>query len=596
MVTKMHKYSFIILNEEIELFLTELQGLGIVDITRSEKPIDEKSMEMLATMRKSRALTKDIKTFLAKEHEDLKPIKTDIPKEGLISEIESLFLQRGETFSLIKSLLNDRREAEAWGDFTQEQIDKITDLGYDIHYYAIPEKKFSEELAKEYIIQEINRVNKKVYLVALSPKGESFKFPFIEAKAPSCSISILNERIRECEEMFQEIEGKLLGLEDYLPILNEISAESSENLDLYLATDNAGKEAEERLYILEGFAPVQDADRLEKEFENNRVLFIRDEATMEDNPPIKLKNNWFSRAFEPIGALYVPPKYNEVDMTRFYAPFYMMFFGLCLGDMGYGLVLIALGLIAKIKMPKFSAFAKLIIWLGVGSTIMPILTGTFFGTKVYDLLNMPESISKYFLTDINMFWLALVFGIVQLVIARLLNAYGKIKNEGFPNGLNEIGWAVLLVWVAFWYAGVETGNPIMSKPVSMTLLFSGLILLLFFTKTKGNILKRLVSGIANVTDIPTFLGDILSYIRLFGLGLSGGCLGMVVNSLALQLADIPYAGWLLTIILLLFGHTLVLLLSCIGAFVHPLRLTFVEFYKNSGFEGGGREYRPLKKS
>jgi len=120
-------------------------------------------------------------------------------------------------------------------------------------------------------------------------------------------------------------------------------------------------------------------------------------------------------------------------------------------------------------------------------------------------------------------------------------------------------------------------------------------MILLFTKTKGNIFKRIGSGAASLFDITGVFGDILSYVRLFGLGTAGAILGLVVNNLAMSMAG-SIVGWFFALVLLLIGHTLVLLLSCLGAFVHPLRLTFVEFYKNAGFTGGGRPFRPLTKT
>ena len=125
---------------------------------------------------------------------------------------------------------------------------------------------------------------------------------------------------------------------------------------------------------------------------------------------------------------------------------------------------------------------------------------------------------------------------------------------------------------------------------------AGAGLILLFSSTEGNFIVRLFKGTASFYDITGVFGDMLSYIRLFGLGTSGGILGMVVNSVAINMLDIPYVGWIFTGIMLIFGHLAVLLLSSLGAFVHPMRLTFVEFYKNAGFTGGGRAYKPLKNS
>lgn len=106
----------------------------------------------------------------------------------------------------------------------------------------------------------------------------------------------------------------------------------------------------------------------------------------------------------------------------------------------------------------------------------------------------------------------------------------------------------------------------------------------------------MLKGTFALYDITGIFGDMLSYIRLFGLGTAGGILGMVVNSVAMNMSGIPYIGWFFTGLMLLIGHTAVLLLSSLGAFVHPMRLTFVEFYKNAGFGGGGKAFRPLAKN
>ena len=123
----------------------------------------------------------------------------------------------------------------------------------------------------------------------------------------------------------------------------------------------------------------------------------------------------------------------------------------------------------------------------------------------------------------------------------------------------------------------------------------GLALFLFFSSDAKNPLVRVFKGVTSLYDSTGVFGDVLSYIRLFGLGTTGGILALVINSISMQLSGIPYIGWGLTVLMLIVGHLAVMGLSILGAFVHPVRLTFVEFYKNAEFEGGGREYKPLKK-
>ena len=121
-------------------------------------------------------------------------------------------------------------------------------------------------------------------------------------------------------------------------------------------------------------------------------------------------------------------------------------------------------------------------------------------------------------------------------------------------------------------------------------------MILLFNDPKANLIIRILKGMWQLYDITGLFGDVLSYIRLFALGVSGGILGLVINSIAGEFLGIPYIGWLIWIVFLIIGHTGNILLSGLGSFVHPMRLTFVEFYKNSGWTGGGKEYKPFKKN
>ena len=176
----------------------------------------------------------------------------------------------------------------------------------------------------------------------------------------------------------------------------------------------------------------------------------------------------------------------------------------------------------------------------------------------------------------------------------MLKAIFAFSKRRWDEALTEVGWSMLIVWAACAYAGSQMGTKLLPNVVAQVLVFGGLVLVLFCSKPAKFFLLRPLKGIVSLYDITSIFGDMLSYIRLFGLGTTGGILALVINSIAMTLSGIPYVGWPVTVIFLIFGHLAVMGLSCLGAFVHPVRLTFVEFYKNVGFEGGGRAYRPLK--
>ena len=208
----------------------------------------------------------------------------------------------------------------------------------------------------------------------------------------------------------------------------------------------------------------------------------------------------------------------------------MLFFGFCLGDMGYGLILVIAGIAAAIALPKYKAYGKLIAWLGVGSLIMPLLSGTVFGMKLYDIFPMREK--SLFFSDLKMFWFAIIFGLFQIVFARMIKAVFAFSKRRWDDALSEIGWCMIIIWAACAYAGSQTGSQLLPHIAAQILLFVGLVLVLFCSKPAKFFLLRPIKGIVSLYDITGIFGDMLSYIRLFGLGTTGGILALVINSRA----------------------------------------------------------------
>ena len=595
MITKMSKYTFILLSSELNDFLAQLQEVGIVDITRSTVETDSVSKDMMNLYKRYNQIISKLETF-NKENESIKPADVNLTGEDLVVCAENGFQRISEIKQQLSQLQRDAKEAQPWGEFSAEDLARIDALGYIPHFYALAENKFSEDWANEYPLQIINRVNDKVYFIILSEKSEQFKFRAIETKFPDRSVALINDDIARLSAEMEQLQQILMGIAHKSETLTEDSKKLFSNLDLYFAESASKKEGEGSISILEGFAKTEDDDRLKEYFDKSNVLYLREAAKGEDNPPIKLKSNWFNKLFHPIGGLYMMPTYDELDLTPYFAPFYMLFFGLCLGDMGYGLIMVILGMIVAFAVPKFSGYGKLIAWLGFGSILMPLLSGTVFGLKLPDIFpSMPENIKGLFFSDIKMFWFSIIFGLFQIVFARMLRAIFAFSRKRWDEGLTEVGWSMLIVWAAFAYAGGQMDTKFLPVIADKILSIGGLVLVLFCSSPSKNFLLRPLKGIVSLYDITGIFGDMLSYIRLFGLGTTGGILAFVINSIGMNFSTIPYVGWVLTVVFLIFGHLAVMGLSCLGAFVHPVRLTFVEFYKNAGFIGGGREFNPLRK-
>jgi V/A-type H+-transporting ATPase subunit I len=333
---------------------------------------------------------------------------------------------------------------------------------------------------------------------------------------------------------------------------------------------------------------------------------VEEKATPEEKPPILLKNKEFSKKFEMIGELYSLPKYGELDLTPFFAPFYMLFFGFCLGDAGYGILMAILALVFKKKVSKpLKPVLGLVFYLGLSTILFGLIGGTFFGIPLYETgLPVYSTLAERFAaegTDINnlLFYLALFFGGVQIIFGLFIKAINETKQFGWGFALGTIGWILLLVGGITIYLITMISNipPENMKIAQYILLGVSGLLILPLNNLGRNVFMNIGSGLWNTYNMITgLLGDLLSYIRLFALGISSAILGLVFNSLAVQMSgDIPVLNILIMVVILVIGHSINIFMSGLGAFVHPLRLTFVEFYKNAGFTGGGKKYEPFKK-
>ncbi|MCL2098609.1 MAG: hypothetical protein FWH23_07640 [Bacteroidales bacterium] len=587
----MIKYDLVLYRRDTTAFLERLQALGVVDVRRSNRPIDKQSASLLEEINRCNAACK-----LLSKH------KTDEVAVGLASEEQPLqILHTVEKLWTEHTQLTDRRAklmleievSRPWGNWGTAPIDCLKTLDITPHFYIAAEKNYAanaEQWEQEYVVKIINRERDKVYFAVLELSGEAYSFPLQEARLPVASETVLKNELDNIDHrkgvILRELEKYALQKERLADYRNDLV----EQLELYLAGQSAQAEAEDTLSVLTAFVPKPQNDEVMAFLEQEQAVYLQTEATIEDDPPVKLKNNKFSRLFEPIGSMYMPPRYDELDVTAYFSPFYMLFFGFCLGDMGYGLVLLLGATIAKFKLPKMRPILTLAQFLGIGAIIMPLTSGGFFGMKLGELFN----VEGVFLDDLAMFWLAIAFGGAQIIFAKAIQTINLMCRYGWQHGLDQLGWTLLLIDAALLSAKSFLGLPLPSWAM-LAILCIGLTLVLFFTGRSKNIFVRFAKGIASLWDITGIFGDLLSYIRLFGLGAAGGILGFVVNTVGLMCMNISYVGWLIGGLILIVGHIGVLALSALGAFVHPMRLTFVEFYKNVGFTGGGRYYNPLKK-
>lgn len=575
MIEKMTKYSFILLKGGEEKFLDQLRELGVVDIKRSSVPVDAHSTDLM---------------------DRIGQVKHEI--ESLENGVDTHLT---ELLDQLDSMESAKDAIAPWGDYDRDKTDALSKAGVPIHFYCVRKKAYDPEWESKYPIEIILDDGKTVHFVLA---GGNYGFPVTEMHTPLSTIHELEGMINAKDKEIERYRKHLEDRKSEIPGLEARRNELTDELTVYLASLAGESAVEDRLTIYEAFAPTDCDARLAEALDSSDALWFKAVATKEDNPPISLRNNWFTRQFEVLTDMYGRPAYDEFDPTPILGPFFLLFFAMCMGDAGYGLLLILIGWLLKKKVPSMAKLGPLVMMLGVGTFLVGIVLHTFFGINLYTAEWVPQWLKRCMVSgsiagyDAQMV-LAVGVGIFHICLATVVKAICHTSRFGFTKCISTWGWTLLIVGSVI-TGGLALLGVIDMPVVKIILIVLGIVSglgIFFLNDLHRNPLLNVGSGLWSTYNTVTgLMGDVLSYLRLYALGLAGGMLGNTFNTLAGMTLGIklPGVNFLLFIIILLIGHVLNLALSCLGAFVHPLRLTFVEYFKNSGYEGTGRDYRPLK--
>ena len=589
MVTEMTKYDFILMSGDADAFLEKLQTVGVMDITRSLKPIDEKSEKLSARAEIYRKAISTLKTIEKAEDPGQKPTDFAVEVMQTVREKEAIEAQ-------LPQLRKEADDLVPWGRFDKTSFEKLKENGLKLHFYKA--KAIDPAWKEQYALSEISNLGGYSYFVVVSDTDE-FDFPVKELPAPQSDYTAVEQQIADLEAQVKQKEQRLAQLKWHEPVIQAELDKTLSKLDLHLAHASGEKAAEDYITVFEGFAPKENEPALHDMLEHENVFYLVDKAQVDDNPPIKLKNNKFVSMFELLTDMYGRPKYDEFDPTVFISIFFMLFFAFCMGDAGYGLVLILASLGLRKVLGKI---APLGITLGIATTVVGLLFHTFFSVDMLTWSWLPEGIKKCMLPsqiagyDGTMV-LALLVGIVHICLAMIVKTYQSTKVKGFANSLGTWGWTLLIV------GGVIVGglalmgviDNALTKWIIIVIGCLSALGIFFLNDLHRNPLLNFGSGLWETYNTVTgLLGDVLSYLRLYALGLAGAKLGEAFNAIGLQALGDGGVNWVFFILIVVVGHVLNVAMCVLGAFVHPLRLNFLEFFKNSGYEGSGRRYNPLQ--
>lgn len=595
MISKMTKYSFILLSGDKDSFVDRLGDLGLVDIVRSTKPVDETSAKLAGEIDLVNGLIQDLNKIEIPEGTE--PIPYQKEGKDAVRLASATLMRHSEAESKVKALQQEAEDLRVWGSFNTETIQKLAEAGIPIHFHRLSEKQFQPQWEKDFALSVINRTKAAVYFVVAGEDSLPGEIP-----APSGDHHALKARLAEEEKNLRVMEGRIAALKMRIPEFEESLRNALSRLDLYLAGVSATPAAEDTIVTMVGYAPEQDDAAVTAALEEAGVFYLKEAAAVEDRPPIHLKNNKFTKMFTVLTDMYGRPQYNGFDPTPYISVFFMLFFAFCMGDAGYGLVLTGVGLLLR-KAKGAASFAPLVTVLGVATTVIGFLFHTFFSIDIaqwecmapFQSIFLPSQIAGYDGTMV----LAILVGIFHICLALVVKTIYATKNNSFLGSLGTWGWTLLIVGsvVVGGFALLGVIDAALTKWILIALGILSAIGIFFLNDLHRNPMVNFGAGLWETYNTATgLLGDVLSYLRLYALGLAGAKLGFAFNELGAKvLGDGAAANWIFFILIIIIGHTLNVAMAALGAFVHPLRLNFLEFFKNSGYEGGARIYDPVKK-
>ena len=428
MITKMKKLTFLVYHKEYEAFLNGVRELGVVHVAEKQQGVADNA-ELQDSIRLSSRLQATLKML-----HGLSEAKEPTPASAargleVLDEVDVLQSEKAKLQQQLQNYQKEKAALEPWGDFEPESLSKLHDAGFTVNFYCCSEGSYDETWEEIYNAMIINRVSSRIYFITVTKNAVEVDLDAEQIKLPSYSLTRMQILCQETEQALADNDQKLAVLAGKeQPSLQAALKEVNTEIEFSKVMLNTEATAGEKLMLLQGWAPASKEKEIAAWLDEQHIYYEITNPTPEDNVPIQLNNKGFFAWFEPICRLYMLPKYSELDLTPFFAPFFMVFFGLCLGDSGYGLFLFLAATLYRMFAKNISATMKpilsLIQILAASTFFCGMLTGTFFGVSLYDI-NIPflQYMKDHLFMDNNaMFQLSLILGVIQILFGMILKA------------------------------------------------------------------------------------------------------------------------------------------------------------------------------
>lgn len=636
MIVPMKKVSLIIRENKKNETLKKLRKLGIVHIE-----IAEGSGERLASLREQIALLESA-IFTIGKKKNVEPKDVDAAEAlSVATRIQALDVEKKQCGAERIALSSELDRLKSWGDIDPSSLSDLEAKGYEISFYEMPKAEY--ELLDESIkTVRIDVTKSTVRFMLLKSNKEELDEAVTALNTyrlalPQLSTGEMKQRLSKLSTRIDEIDETIASNACYVESIKRAVGATEKEIEFEtyatgMADENLSPESESPLSVsyFTGYIEAENLDRLKQTAQSNSWGLLVEEPSIEDNVPTKLKNNKFVSLIYPLtDFLGTVPGYFEYDISGWFLAFILIFFGIIFGDGGYGLFICAVAAIPIIKSliakKQISPMFLLVGLFGLSTVLWGTLTCTWFGLTPEQLPAWLKSLSIPVISNVYAdkiwypFWTNGTVGLttaqnlqifcfslalIQLTVAHIK---GALRNKGSVKILGDIGSILQLLGIYYLVLSLVVNAEVFSfgliigsipvGTVAIALIGIGFVLNFVFSNYEGSIIKSILSSLTNIVSVllgvVNVFSDIVSYIRLWAVGLAGAAISATVNELAGPLLG-NFMFMILAIVLLVFGHGLNMILNVLSVIVHGIRLNTLEFSSHLDMSWSGHKFKPFK--
>ena len=643
MIVPMKKVSLVILDKEKKEALKTLRKIGVVHLEKVEG-----KGEVLANYKNVSDTLFNASILLSEVKTDKKTFKYETVSNEVAFQKARRVLEivdrKKELFDQISSATSELDRFAGWGELDPQDFEYLKEKGICLSLYEIPSDKMRliSDDVKTILLNTSKSVTRFLVLSdePLTERPEGLPPEAFSIILPDISTNKIIENINSAKSELDSIQKEFNDSAKYLNSINEYYSSVQKDIEfenIYSGMETESLENENTLAWITGFVPVDSFDVLQKTAKENYWALASDDPAEEDAVPTKLKNNKLVSLIYPLtDFLGTVPGYNEYDISGWFLLFFTVFFGMIFGDGGYGLLvtLVSLILILKNKAKgKSSPMLSLVFLVGLATVAWGTVTCTWFGltpeqlpswlvnlsvtplSNAADFKNGGQPYRLYLswsdvglTTGQNLQIFCFTLALLQLSVAHIKGIKRNLKNKSLKV-LGEFGSLVQLWGMFYVVLSMVVSSQIFPLnlvvngiPVGMTailLVAGGFALSFIFANYEGSLGKSILESCKNIISVllgvVNVFSDIVSYIRLWAVGLAGAAISNTVNTMAGPLMEHAIL-FIAAVLLLVFGHGLNMILNLLSVIVHGVRLNTLEFSTHLGMSWSGFKYEPFKET